>query len=303
MTLQALTGLLIGAASIWPQPEVVSHDTPVTFSSRVNLVSVLVVVRDREGRAVGHLTKEDFQLFDKGKAQIISKFTVETAESPPPAVQATTIAPADGSRTPPASASPVLPERYVAYLFDNIDLKPGDLLQTRQAVNQHLDESLEPSARAGVFTTSGQVLAEFTADRAALHAAVNRVLPYTGGGPDPQQDCPAITYPVADLLVNQLLYLDGALFSDKQLIGMIQGGQADQALGAVYDEALNCIGACMLRQTDILSGVDICHVQALLNVTATMRLLPRSERCATLSASSPPCQGAATWFWSRRASC
>ena len=62
---------------VWPQsqPEVSSQETPVTFSSRVNLVSVPVVVRDKAGRAVGNLRQEDFQLYDKGKLQIITKFS------------------------------------------------------------------------------------------------------------------------------------------------------------------------------------------------------------------------------------
>src|ERR1700691_1920027 len=64
-----------------PQPEVVSHEAPATFSSRINLVTVPVVVRDREGRAVGGLKQEDFQLFDKGKAQVVTKFSIETSGS------------------------------------------------------------------------------------------------------------------------------------------------------------------------------------------------------------------------------
>ena len=37
------------------QPEISSHESTVTFSSRVNMVSVPVVVRDAQGRAVGTL--------------------------------------------------------------------------------------------------------------------------------------------------------------------------------------------------------------------------------------------------------
>jgi len=37
---------------------------------------VPVVVRDSQERAVGNLTKDDFQVFDKGKRQAISGFTV-----------------------------------------------------------------------------------------------------------------------------------------------------------------------------------------------------------------------------------
>ena len=51
--------------------EMSQHDAPVTFSTAVNLVLVPVVVRDAKGNAVGTLTKDDFQLFDKGKPQTI----------------------------------------------------------------------------------------------------------------------------------------------------------------------------------------------------------------------------------------
>src|ERR1700757_1858657 len=63
------------------QPEVTSHESTVTFSSKVNMVSVPVVVRQSDGKAIGNLKQEDFQLFDKGKQQIITKFTVEHTES------------------------------------------------------------------------------------------------------------------------------------------------------------------------------------------------------------------------------
>jgi hypothetical protein len=42
----------------------------------VNLVLVPVVVRDGQGRAIGDLTKDDFQRFDRGKPQTIASFTV-----------------------------------------------------------------------------------------------------------------------------------------------------------------------------------------------------------------------------------
>src|SRR5215472_15110331 len=52
-----------------------------TFHTRSDLVLVRVVVRDREGRAIGNLHKEDFQLSDKGKPQIISRFSAERTAS------------------------------------------------------------------------------------------------------------------------------------------------------------------------------------------------------------------------------
>jgi VWFA-related protein len=54
-----------------------SRDEPTTFKVNVRLVLVRVVARDAKGHAVGNLHKEDFQLFDKGKPQVISQFSVE----------------------------------------------------------------------------------------------------------------------------------------------------------------------------------------------------------------------------------
>src|SRR5690242_10949129 len=66
-------------------PEMTTESSAPTFSTRVNLVMVPVVVRDNQGRAVGSLKEEDFQLADKGKLQLITRFSIERAGSAPPA--------------------------------------------------------------------------------------------------------------------------------------------------------------------------------------------------------------------------
>jgi VWFA-related protein len=245
--------IALWALPVWPQqsqPEIASQETTVTFSSRVNLVSVPVVVRDKAGRAVGNLRQEDFQLYDKGKLQLITKFSVEKTET-----RATVSFGASPGKTETKTApAPVLPERYVAYLVDDIHLKPGDLLQSRRAVNRHLDESLDPSARAAIFTTSGVMLSDFTDDREKLHKAVNSILPWSGG-PSRDNDCPPVTYFQADRLVNQLLYLDGFLFSDEQLAAMLAGGQADQALVTVVAAAQQCTSSNVV--TDVIRQVRV----------------------------------------------
>src|SRR5208337_2738237 len=73
----------IGGAQTLPTPpnpaEVNAQEASITFQSKVNIVLVPVVVRDKTGKPVDNLTKEDFLLFDKGKAQTISRVSVERA--------------------------------------------------------------------------------------------------------------------------------------------------------------------------------------------------------------------------------
>ncbi len=61
--------------------EVTSRVAPAVFKSSANLVQVPVVVRDRQGLAVGNLRAEDFQLSDNGKPQLISRFAIEQIEA------------------------------------------------------------------------------------------------------------------------------------------------------------------------------------------------------------------------------
>jgi len=49
-------------------------DEAATFRVNVKLVLARVVVRDSKGNALGNLHKEDFELFDNGKPQVISHF-------------------------------------------------------------------------------------------------------------------------------------------------------------------------------------------------------------------------------------
>ena len=251
------------AASV---PEVSSHEAPITFSSRVNLISVPVVIRDRQGRTVGNLQKEDFQVFDKGKPQVITKFSVEKSSSLVGIEPGAPNVPREKAPAPPSSPS-VLPERYVAYLVDDVHLDSGDLLNTRQAMHRHLDTALDPASRAAIVTTTGLVLSDFTADREKLHNAVNKLQPYTSGI-DRQMGCPRISHYMADLWINQELYLNGHLFTDPQLAAIISSG-TDASLTAAFGEAQVC-GACPPGK-DQFTGLPICVEEAITKLRSAAR--------------------------------
>jgi VWFA-related protein len=173
-----LSSILSAAQQQPPGPtEINQHDAPITFTSKSNLVSVPVVVRDRHHHAIGTLNREDFQLFDNGKPQVITKFSVERIGAPSiPAVVAI-----DESAPDKTQAAPLpIAERFVAYVFDDMNLSFGDLSQMRAAMQRHLDDSLEPTTRVAIFTTSGEAALDFTGDRATIREALDHVKPITG---------------------------------------------------------------------------------------------------------------------------
>jgi len=183
--------------------EMTTRDTPATFRAKVNLVLVPVVVRDKQGRAVGDLKKEDFQLFDKGKPQAISSFAVETLASQmaEPVKPATEAAESSGPEAPAPTNPADIPKRFVAYVFDDVHLALGDLMQVRAAAQRHIDESLVPTDRAAIVTTSGRTNLDFTDDREKLHAALLRLNPQPIARPVGEA-CPNISYYQADLIIN-----------------------------------------------------------------------------------------------------
>jgi VWFA-related protein len=186
--------------------EVASQGVPITFQSKVNLVLVPVVVRDKAGKPVGTLSKEDFQLFDKGKPQVISRFSVEKPGAKPIAAVPPLTIPLEKlpGETPAApSATDVLaPDHFTAWLFDDIHLSFGDLANARQAAEKYLQASPDPAYRTAIFTTSGQTTADFTDDADQLRAALAQLRPRPVSR-STVQECPDVSYYMADLIVNK----------------------------------------------------------------------------------------------------
>jgi VWFA-related protein len=174
-----------------------SQESAVTFQVNVRLVEVRVVVRDAKGIAVGTLHKEDFKLFDNGKPQVVTKFGVEQPGLQVALEEKTSETPAPAEA---ASATPNVPERYVAYLFDDVHMKFPDLIRVSQAADKNLD-TLRPTDRAAIYTISGQGNQEFTDDHARLREAIRRLTPRPLLGPE---GCPlSLNYYMADAIGNR----------------------------------------------------------------------------------------------------
>jgi VWFA-related protein len=170
--------------------EIVSHDSPATFKVRVNLVLVRVVVRDANGKVVANLKKEDFQLADDRKPQIISSFSVETPASHGAAAK--TDLP-EGTPEGSAAKAPELPARFVTLYFDDLHLSILDAMVSRQAAIK-LFGAMQVGDRFAIATTSGQVEQDFTADRGKLDDALKRISPHPLFSNSPMSCPPMILY-------------------------------------------------------------------------------------------------------------
>lgn len=237
--LQAVTLVALAAVNAAAQTELSQKDEPALFKARVNLVQVPVVVRDRAGKAIGNLKKEDFQLFDKGKPQFIARFSMEKASGRPMgAVEAS--APKDKSpdTTPPTDT----PDRFIAYLFDDVHSKFTELAQTRDAVRRQIDSGLRTTDRAAIYTTSGQTVQDFTDSRDDLHRALAelRPRPVTGQG---TSHCPNMTYYMADQMENKhdTTVIDAATLDTMSCANMTpdQRQQAQQMAESAARQELN----------------------------------------------------------------
>jgi VWFA-related protein len=173
-----------------------SQESPTTFQVNVRLVEVHVVIRDAHGNAIGTLRKEDFRVFDEGKPQAITKFSLEKlAPAPAPEEKSR-----ESSSSAPSTIVGDIPQHYIAYLFDDIHLAFSDLASVRAAAEKSLNQ-LRPTDRAAIFTTSGRDTLDFTDDRNKLHDALLRLMPHPISDQTPQQ-CPKMTYYIADLIEN-----------------------------------------------------------------------------------------------------
>jgi len=169
------------------------------IKSETNLVQVPVVVRNSQGHAVGNLQIQDFRLFDNGKEQHISQFEVKQNQPGENLKEVNS----RGSVPGPRSSNTVPPDLFIAYLVDDAWLTPEDFTYGRKAALRHLD-TLRPSDRTAVYSTSDRVSLDFTSDRDLVRKtllglnSLSRVATWTNG----TLRCSPMTFYKADLIAD-----------------------------------------------------------------------------------------------------
>lgn len=153
--------------------EVVIHSHAYTPPSAIlradtTLVEAAVVVRDGQGRTIGGLRADDFQVLDGGTPQKIVAFS-ELRSNGMPAAAPPELTPA---AVPPASIPPRQP-RFVTFFFD--DFHGGAGMFMTKAAREFIAKGLKPGDWLSIVTASGQGDLDFTSDAQVFAERLNHI--------------------------------------------------------------------------------------------------------------------------------
>ena len=164
--------LLIGIAALCAQ----SQGAPgVTFQTEVTYVDVDASVTDEQGKFVGNLTKEDFQVFEDGKPQKIDTFSL--VEIPLERHDRFLFMEKPVRSDVKSNRRPFSGRLYVIVL-DDLDVSPFRTGLVRKFAREFVEKYFGANDLAAVVYTSGRTDAsqEFTSDPQLLLAAIDKFL-------------------------------------------------------------------------------------------------------------------------------
>jgi VWFA-related protein len=158
------------------------------------LVLVNVVVRDKQGKPVTGLTRDDFTLLEDGKTQRVSSFDFENLDTTPlttgagPLQQATNV--------PAAKSKPILTakdadealsnKRVIVLFFDLSSMGPDEIERSVQAAKKYVQTKMTSADLIAIVTLASSLRLDqdFTGDQARLLHVLNRFSRSEGQGMD-----------------------------------------------------------------------------------------------------------------------
>lgn len=149
-----------------------------TIRISTELVQLDVVVTDKNGQAVRGLTKNDFELYEGGKKQLISFFELVDAVKGQRSAQE-----AQGPDAPPTpsaqgpGASDI--RRIFAFVVDDLTIRYEDLTYIRQMLTNFVDHNMQPNDLVSIVRTVGGkgLLQQFTTDKDLLRRSIASLTP------------------------------------------------------------------------------------------------------------------------------
>lgn len=155
----------------------------VVFRTETTLVVTDVTVRDRSGKEISGLKKEDFVVLEDGKPQAIAVFEYQRIASAEPAAPAAatpvTVPVQAGKQQIISTAQPgrirYQDRRLLVMFFDFSAMPPADQHRANKAALEFIDTRMGPSDLVSIMTFGAALKVEqdFTDDRERLKAVVN----------------------------------------------------------------------------------------------------------------------------------
>jgi VWFA-related protein len=174
-TRTVIVSILVLIAALTPRaqqtPPRPGEQPPVTFKVEVNYVEIDAVVTDQQGNFVRNLTKDDFQVFEQGKPQQVSVFSLVDI-------------PVEKFDPPLYKTSPVEPDvrsnrkefdgRVFVLVLDDLNTHFARSGRVKAAARQFIERYLGANDVAAVVQTGGTKASgqEFTSSRERLLRAV-----------------------------------------------------------------------------------------------------------------------------------
>jgi VWFA-related protein len=196
--------LLSGMPTVAQQAKDASAQTaPPKIVVKVNSVVVPVVVRDAQGHAVGNLTKEDFEIFDKGKRRSISGLSVEKRAAVEVDVKASEAPSSDSEVRGAVQVQRPSETRFVVFLFDDLHMSPADMVAAKKAATKALGETLGKDDLASVNSIFGGDDSGLTNDPARLEATIEKIQVLKSPYQRAAHECPNVDFYHADRIENK----------------------------------------------------------------------------------------------------
>ncbi len=179
-TFLALSILLMVSSTILGQQ---ARTTPTTETEDVvkistNLIQVDVSITDAKGKPITDLSKDEVEIFENGKKQLITSLSFVSSSRRIDARPIQTVTD-DGISlpTPPTNVRPDKVRRTIALVVDDLTLSFESAYHTRRALRKFVNEQMADGDLVAIIRTGAGVgaLQQFTADKRVLLAAAERV--------------------------------------------------------------------------------------------------------------------------------